>query len=282
MPILLVLLLLLAGRHDAQALNLNASNNKIGVIEIKGTLTSSQEILKALKDCRQDPKMKAVIVRLDSPGGSVGPAQEIYREIDRTRKVKPVVASMGSVAASAAYYIASACTRIVSNPGTITGSIGVISMFPNMKQLFDKIGYETVTIKSGKMKDVGNPGRAMTDEERAYMQGTMDEVHTQFIRDVAKGRNQTEEKIREIADGRIIIGETAQKLGLVDELGNYEDAVQAAVALGHIRGEADLVPMKKKSVSMMELFLGSEASEKIISLIDDFSADAGRQVPGFM
>lgn len=235
--------------------------------------------MKSLKKFRRDSSVRAILVRIDSPGGSVGPSQEIYREIMRTKQSKPVVASLGSVAASGGYYIASAATRIVSNPGTITGSIGVIIYLPNLRELFGKIGYEMVTIKSGKFKDVGNPGREMTPEEREILQGSIDEAHGQFISDVASGRNLQEDKVRELADGRIIVGRLAQQLGLVDELGNFEDAVNAAASLGKIEGEPELLYDKKKRFSLMDILLGGEASEKLSSYLNVSTDFIRYQVP---
>lgn len=242
------------------------SPNRIGVLEVRGVIDNVQESLKALKEFRQDVNVKAVLVRIDSPGGGVGASQELYREIRRTMEEKPVVASLGGIAASGGYYIASAATRVIANPGTITGSIGVISYFPNLRELFEKVGFSAVIIKSGRYKDTGNPGREMTDEERALLQSIMDQAHRQFIRDVAQGRNLTEAKVREIADGRIIMGESAQQLGLVDELGNFEDAVNASARLGKIEGEPDLLYAKKKKRSLLDYLLGSEVSEQLDGL----------------
>jgi protease-4 len=240
-----------------------ASPNRIGVVEVRGSITDVRDHLKALKRFRKDPNTKAIILRIESPGGGIAPSQELYREIKRTASEKPVLASMGGVAASGGYYIAAPASRIIANPGTITGSIGVISYFPNLRELLQKIGVYTVTIKSGSLKDVGNPGREMTAEERQFLQETMDEAHQQFIRDVAQGRKMTEEKVRAIADGRIIMGETALSLGLVDELGNFEDAVMGATALGNILGDPELIYAKKDRLSLLDLLLGDDVSEKV-------------------
>ncbi len=241
--------------------------NRIGVLEVRGVIDNVQEALKALKEFRQDDNVKAVLVRIDSPGGGIGASQELYREIRRTMEEKPVVASMGGIAASGGYYIASAASRVIANPGTITGSIGVISYFPNLRELFEKVGFSAVIIKSGQFKDTGNPGREMTPEEKNLLQTTMDQAHSQFIRDVARGRNLPEAKVREIADGRILMGESAQQLGLVDELGNFEDAVQASARLGKIEGEPDLLYAKKKKRSLLDYLLGSEVSEQLDGLV---------------
>ncbi len=255
--------------------------NRIGVIEIKGPITSSQDTLKQIKEFRKDSSIKAILVRIDSPGGAVGPSQEIYRELQRTIKTKPVVASMGSVAASGGYYIAAGASHIIANPGTITGSIGVIIYFSNLRELFDKIGYQMTTIKSGQFKDIGNPAREMTPEEKELIQSTIDQTYSQFVRDVALGRNIPEEEVRKVADGRILMGEAAKQLKLVDQLGNYEDAIDKAAELGKISGEPDLVQGKKKKLSLMDLLIGSEASEKLNDLVFSSSVFLRYQLPEF-
>jgi protease IV len=240
-----------------------AGPNRIGVIEIRGVIDNVQDSLKSLVEFRKDPNVKSILVRIESPGGGIGASQELYREIRRTIEQKPVVASLGGIAASGGYYIASAASRIVANPGTITGSIGVISTFPNLRELLDKLGIRATIIKSGRFKDTGNPDREMTQEEKELLQATMDLAHRQFIGDVARGRHLPEEKVRELADGRIIMGETAQQAGLVDELGNFEDAVMASAVLGKIEGEPDLIYAKKKKRSLLDFLVGSEISEQL-------------------
>ncbi|MGV8075649.1 MAG: signal peptide peptidase SppA [Syntrophobacteraceae bacterium] len=267
--ILLILLIIISSiwlvSSDSEIM---AGPNRIGVIEIRGLISDSQETLKDIKKFRKDPNVKALIVRVDSPGGGIGPSQEIYRELRRTIRQKPVVASLGAIAASGGYYIASAAKHIVASPGSITGSIGVISNFPNLRELFSKVGFENIVIKSGQFKDVGNPGREMTPQERELLQTTIDEAHSQFILDVAEGRNMPEEKVREIADGRIIMGATAQKLGLIDELGNFEDALIVAAKLGKIEEEPVLVYPKKKKITLLDFLLGAERSGRLNSLLD--------------
>jgi protease-4 len=258
----------------------STKGNRVGVIDIKGTIINSQDTVKQIKDWRKDSSIKAILIRIDSPGGAVGPSQEIYTEIRRTIGTKPVVASMGSVAASGGYYIASAASYIVANPGTITGSIGVIIHFPNLRELFDKIGYQMTTIKSGQFKDIGNPDREMTPEEKELLQATIDETFGQFVRDVAKGRNMPEEDVRKIADGRIIMGEKALEIKLVDQLGNFEDAVAKAGELAKISGEPKLVNAKKRKLSLLDLFVGSEAGDRLNDIIFDSSAFVRYQVPG--
>lgn len=258
-----------------------ASSNRIGVIDVRGLIDDVQETLKAIKQYRKDKNVKAIVLRIDSPGGGVAPSQELYREVRRTLSEKPVVASLGTVAASGGYYVASATSRIVSSPGTITGSIGVILIYPNFKELLDKIGYSMVVIKSGKYKDTGNPDREMTSEERQLLQSTIDESWRQFVSDVSKGRNMPEEKIRQIADGRIMTGQAALELGLVDELGNFQDAVDAAARLGKIEGEPDLIQFKKKKRSLLDFLLGSDISERLNSLLNFSGSVLRYQMPLF-
>ncbi len=254
-------------------------NNRVGVIQVKGTIIDSQDTVTQLKDWRKDSSIRAIVIRIDSPGGAVGPSQEIYREIRRTAANKPVVASMGSVAASGGYYIASAANHIVANPGTITGSIGVIIHLPNLRELFGKIGYQMTTIKSGKFKDIGNPDREMTPEEQELLQSTIDETYRQFVRDVAKARNLPEDDVRKIADGRIIMGERALELKLVDQLGNFEDAVTTAAQLAKISGEPSVVNSKKKKLSLLDLIVGSDIGEKMSNILPDSSAFVRYQLP---
>ncbi len=228
---------------------------KIAVVEIKGVIANVQPTIKELTEFSEDASVKAVVLRIESPGGGVSASQELYEEIGRTAKKKPVVASMGSVAASGGYYIAAAAKKIYANPGTITGSIGVILQFTNLEDLFKKIGFRMEVVKSGAYKDVGNPAREMTPEERAYLQEMIDNVHQQFVRDVARGRRMQVEKVQEVADGRIFTGEQAKELGLVDELGNLQDAIDAAAEMAAIEGEPKIIYPEKKKRSVLDYLL---------------------------
>ncbi len=252
----------------ASRMDLFASPNRIAVLRVRGVIEDVQEFLKALEKYREDDNVKAIIVRIESPGGAIGPSQEMYREVRRTHAVKPVVASLGGIAASGGYYIASAAGHIVANPGTITGSIGVIISFPNLRELFDKLGYHTVVIKSGEFKDTGNPGREMTPEERTLLETAIAQSHAQFVRDVAQGRNLPEDTVRAVADGRILMGETAMELGLVDEMGNFQDAVTAAAALGKIEEKPQVIFFERKKRSLMDFLLGTDMSEKLATALD--------------
>jgi protease IV len=221
---------------------------RVGVVQIKGIITSSRKPIEELRKFRKDTTVKAIVVRIESPGGSVGPSQEIYREIERTRQKKVVVASMGAVAASGGYYIAAACEKIVASPGTITGSIGVITQTTQVHELLSLAHVQTHTFKSGALKDLGSPLRPMREEDKAFMQGFIGEIYRQFLRDVAKARKCPEAKIRPIADGRILSGEQAFAAGLVDKLGNFTDALDVAGQLAKAKGEpVPIYPRTRKS-----------------------------------
>jgi protease IV len=236
--------------------------NSIGVVPVEGTILTSDEILKQLRKFRKKSSVKAIVLRINSPGGTVAPAQEIYREIDRIKQKKPVVVSMETVAASAAYYIASNSDKIVCSAGTITGSIGVIMMLPEIDKVIEKIGVNVNVIKSGKYKDIGSSFRPMSGDERDILEGFAREIHEQFISDVALGRKGKidAEKLRSIADGRFFTGEKAKELGLVDSIGNFYDAVKIAADLGGIKTEPELIYPKKKWGGVMDMFLESVVS----------------------
>jgi len=237
----------------------------IGVIELTGVLVSSEEILHNLTEFRQDDDVKAIVLRIDSPGGAVGASQEVYTEVQRTNKVKPVVASLGSVAASGGYYAALGAERIIANPGTITGSIGVIIKFMNFSALFDKIGFRSEVVKSGKLKDMGAPDRPVTEEERALLQGLIDNVHSQFVEAVVVSRHLAEETVRAMADGRIFSGEQAREQGLIDDFGNFTDAVMLAASLGGLDTDHKmprLIYPAQKDFPFLEL-LRSEGSDSL-------------------
>lgn len=235
-------------------------SNKIGVIPITGVISDSGEILNQLVTFKKDRGIKGIILRIDSPGGGVGASQEIYKEVLKTRREKKVVVSMGSVAASGGYYIAAAGDKIMANPGTITGSIGVIMEFYQFKELAEKIGVGLEVIKSGEFKDVGSSYREPTEREKELLTSFVKNIHEQFINAVATGRNLSVEKVREIADGRILSGEMAKDLGLIDHLGNFQDAVDLTKSLVGIEGDANLVFPQKPSFRLWDLFF-KEASE---------------------
>jgi protease-4 len=231
----------------------------VAIIEIKGVIAQSSDVIEELLQYREDDGVKAIVLRIDSPGGGVGPSQEIYEEILKVRKEKKVVTSMGSVSASGGYYIACASDVIVANPGTITGSIGVLMQFSSFEELFKKIGIKGVTLKAGAYKDAGSPFREMTPEEKRLMQLVLDNVHNQFIQAVAKGRNLDPAKVTEVADGRIFTGEQAKEYGLVDKMGNLQDAIEEAARLGNISGKPNIIYPRRKR-SLLDLLLREMAS----------------------
>jgi protease-4 len=237
---------------------------KVALIRIEGIILDSRKIIEEIKKYSKDSSVQAVVLRVDSPGGGVAPSQEIYDEILKLKDVKKVVVSMGSVAASGGYYISSPADRIVANPGTITGSIGVIMEFPNVEGLMEKIGVKTRIVKSGKHKDIASAFRTMTEEERKILQSLLDDVHDQFIRAISESRGMTYESIRELADGRIFTGKKAKELGLVDDLGNIEYAIKLAGELGGIKGEPDVV-FKKERFSFWDLFIGRDFPSDLIN-----------------
>jgi protease-4 len=228
--------------------------DKVAVIEIAGVITNPQTTIDQLVRYREDGGVKAIILRIDSPGGGVGPSQEIYREVMRTKKAKKVVASLGGVAASGGYYVASAADAIVANPGTITGSIGVIMQFSNVEGLMKLIGLKTYTFKSGKHKDLGSPFREPNPGDEAILMEVIETVHDQFVGAVAQGRDMDVARVREIADGRILSGQQAMELGLVDRMGNLQDAIELAAEMGGIRGKPHVVFPKRKR-NLLDLFL---------------------------
>jgi protease-4 len=239
--------------------------DKIAIVEIKGVITQSTEIIEEIRQYRDDEKVKAIILRIDSPGGGVGPSQEIHREIMKLKKKKKVLTSMGSVAASGGYYIACASDLIVANPGTITGSIGVVMEFTNLEELLKKIGIKGVVLKGGEHKDIGSPFREMTPVEKRIMQEVIDNVHQQFIKAVAEGRKMDESKVIPIADGRIFTGEQAKQFGLVDEMGNLEDTVDIAAKMVKIDGQPIIIYPKKK-FTLWELLVKEMASTLLETL----------------
>ena len=241
---------------------------KVGIIEVNGIITESKYVLNQLKRFREDDSIKAIVVRINSPGGAVGPSQEIYREIRKTAAVKKVVASMGTIATSGGYYIASGANGIVANPGTITGSIGVIMGFTNYEELLHKIGLVPIVVKSGKYKDIGSPVRKMKPEERKILTDFADKIHKQFIKDVIDGRKMDRKKVESLADGRIFTGQESKELGLVDRLGNLEDAVEWAGRLGGITGKIATVYAKEKKFSFLKLFADSSTHELFNHFLD--------------
>jgi protease-4 len=243
------------------------SGESVGVVEIEGAIADARTTLEHLRRFRENEDIKAIVVRINSPGGAVGPSQEIYREIRKTVTVKKVVASMGAVAASGGYYAACAADGIVANPGTITGSIGVIMGYTNFRQLLDKIGMVPVVIKSGPYKDTGSPTREMRDDEREILQNITNGIHGQFVTAIADGRKMDRSQVEQLADGRIFTGEDAKLKGLVDRLGNFEDALAWAGEMGGIDGEVVPVYARDEKLTLLRYLLSSSWSEMIAKFL---------------
>lgn len=255
---------------DRVAAGTAGGKGEVGILYIDGPIMSgrdagglfgarrgSEDIAASLREAARDPQLKAVVIRLNSPGGTAAAAQEISAEVERLKQSgKKVVASMGDTAASGAYWIAAGADRIVANPGTLTGSIGVIIQYYNLQGLYGKIGVDTETFKSGPHKDMGSPSRPVTPEERNIFQSMIDDIYNQFVDVVARGRHKDAAEIRPLADGRIFTGRQAKELGLVDRLGDFHDAVLLAGELAGIPGEPTVVELGPKNV-WQELFAGA-------------------------
>lgn len=220
---------------------------KVAIVELEGVIIEVDDVVRELKALRENPGVRAVVMRINSPGGVVAPTQELHDAVIRLREAgKPVVASLGAVAASGGYYVAVACDQIYANAGTLTGSIGVIMQLPNLEQLMRKVGVDYVVVKAGQYKDIGNIARAMTPEERRVMQALLDDVHGQFIDAVARGRKLAREDVVRFADGRVVSGTQAKELRMVDETGGLEAAVLAAARLAGLPSPPAVLPPRRK------------------------------------
>jgi protease-4 len=224
--------------------------SRVAIVELEGMILDVEDLVRELKGHRDNPGVKAVVLRINSPGGVVGPTQELHQALMRVREAgKPVVASLGSVAASGGYYAAVAADRIYANPGTLTGSIGVIMQMANVENLFKKVGVDYVVVKAGQFKDIGNFSRPMSPEERRVLQGLLDNVHGQFIDAVAEGRKLDRDTVVTFADGRVFSGVQAKDLRMVDALGSLEDAVNEAAKLAGLSVPPSVIrPSKRFSI----------------------------------
>ncbi len=237
------------------------SGDKIAIVEINDVIMTSENTVEQIKKYREDKSIKAIIVRINTPGGGVAASQEIYEEVKKTRESgKVIVVSMGSIAASGGYYISCGSSLIVANPGTLTGSIGVIAEFITMKDLADKIGLKENVFKSGELKDAGNPFRDINDKDKAYFQDVVDNSFGQFLDVVSKERKIDKEKLLPNANGRVFTGLQAKELGLIDSLGTFEDAIRITSKMAGIEGEPRIVREKKK-FSIFEKIIGARMED---------------------
>ncbi|MEY4166892.1 MAG: signal peptide peptidase SppA [Blastocatellia bacterium] len=255
---------------DEPLSGITSSGSRIAMIPVEGVIDNqmARNVNRYLKQYGDDSRIKAIIIRVDSPGGGVSPSQEIYTEVRRVReeKKKKVVVSMGSVAASGGYYLACPADMIFANPGTVTGSIGVIAEWINYKELASWAKIKPVVFKSGEFKDTGSPTRDLTDREKVYFQSMIDELNGQFVRAVLEGREGRGEKGNEIneqrlialADGRVYTGTTALRNGLIDAIGNYEDALRRTAEMVGVKGRPSVVspPKEREPFPLLDLLLG--------------------------
>jgi protease-4 len=239
--------------------------DRIALVRIEGPIITSKSAVEEIKGYAKDKSIKAIVLRVESPGGGVVASQEIHNEVKKAADVKKVVVSMGSVAASGGYYVSVPASQIIANPGTITGSIGVIMEIPNIKGLMDKIGVTTEVIKSGRHKDLASVFRGIGREEREILQGVMDDVHQQFIQAVAEGRKLPPERVRKIADGRVFSGRQAKEAGLIDDLGDLEYSLSAAAKMVGIKGEPEVVTKKERG-TLMQL-LDSAFGDRVMKVL---------------
>lgn len=260
-----------------------ASGPRIGVVDVKGPIgmgrgsVESEPVLKLLKRYGDDTDMKAIVVRIDSPGGAVATSQEILDGLRRLAEDKVVVCAMGNLAASGGLLVAMGCDRIVAEPGTLTGSIGVISTFPNVNGLLRKIDVQMNTVTAGKLKDAGSPFREFSDADRSYWQELANRIHRQFIQAVAEGRDLPVEQVEKFADGRVFTGEQAVELGLVDELGGFQDAVDLAKELAEIRGEPRLIYPPDERSRFLEELMGGMAQKVAQAVAEAVRTEIHRQ-----
>jgi protease-4 len=258
--IVFFLLIYALSMFKGEGSSFSLSERRVGVILIEGIISDSSVIVDQIEEFSSDDGIRAVVLRIDSPGGGVAPSQEICQEVNNLRRKKKVVASMGSVAASGGYLIATAADSIVANPGTITGSISAVMHFADIQELMRKVGVRSSVIKSGKFKDIGSPVRDMTAQERQLIQGIVDDIYDQFIRTVSENRKIPLDNIKKIADGRIFSGRQAHHLKLVDELGGFQDAVLIAGRLSGIEGRPEIIYATKKKTSVLKYLVENMTS----------------------
>ncbi len=232
--------------------------SKLGVVEIEGVIADVRDELDFIEELQENDAVIGVLLRVDSPGGSVVPSQELYAAVKRLAEAKPVVVSMGSLAASGGYYLSAPADKIFANRGTLTGSIGVRMDFSNFEELMGKVGVDFFSVISGRFKDSGSPFKPFTPEERAYFQELVEDLHSQFIHDVAEARGMDLERVQELADGKVLTGRQAYDLGLVDELGGRKEALEALKVLCKVPGQdLPLIEGPKKDEPLLQRILAS-------------------------
>lgn len=268
--------------RDDEGGGMFAAKSRIGLVRLEGFIGDGEPVVRFIKDLREDPSVKGVVLRINSPGGAFGPSQEVYQAVVRLAEVKPVVASMGSVAASGGYYAACPARRIFANSGTLTGSIGVMAQYPNVRELLDKVGVSVTSMASGGLKTAGSPFNELKDDDRAYLEGIIADLNAQFQTAVATARNLSPEAARTISDGRAMTGQRALDLGLVDELGGLEDAEEAVKAMAGLSGKVPTVSGPKRKSGMLDWLLGGRAALDAgdVAALMRALAESGAAVPG--
>lgn len=251
--------------------NLEGSGKKVGIVKINGPILTSDAVVSQLEKLKNRKDISAIVVRIDSPGGLVAPTQEIYEKVKSLRGVKPIISSMGSVAASGGYYIALGADTLIANPGTIVGSIGVIMNYPIATELLGKVGIKFETVKSGGLKDVGSYSREVTEADRRHLNDMVTNIHNQFIDAVNDNRSIEKSELIKLADGRVFTGLQSKDLSLVDLLGTFEDAVSLAGSLGKIKGVPKTIQIDKKNSSLIDMFT-SNIEQATSSWFDELPA----------
>ena len=259
-------MVMMFGLSNQPEMTLSGGGDKIAVVELNGVIMTPTDIVRQFRRFQKDATVKAIVLRINSPGGGVAPSQEIYEHVRRVRDSgKPVVASMGTVAASGGYYVALGSSVIMANPATTTGSIGVIAEFPNFGKLLDKVGVDMVVIKSGKFKDTGTPYRGLRPDEVQYLQGWIDDAFDQFVDTVVKERELSRDKVLQLADGRVYTGIQARNEALIDTLGTYYDAIKLAAEMGGIKGEPKILRERQRKITIFDIL-----SEDVRTVLSNF------------
>ena len=251
--------------------NFEGSGKKVGIVKINGPILTSDAVVSQLEKLKNRKDISAIVMRIDSPGGLVAPTQEIYEKVKSLRGVKPIISSMGSVAASGGYYIALGADTLIANPGTIVGSIGVIMNYPIATELLGKVGIKFETVKSGGLKDVGSYSREVTEADRRHLNDMVTNIHNQFIDAVNDNRSIEKSELIKLADGRVFTGLQSKDLSLVDLLGTFEDAVSLAGSLGKIKGVPKTIQIDKKNSSLIDMFT-SNIEQATSSWFDELPA----------
>ncbi len=244
--------------RSQQKSSFSGFGDKIGIVDLQGVILDPKDVVDQLDKFADDSSIKAIIIHVNSPGGGAAASEEIYREVLRIRdkNKKPVVASIETVGASGAYYVSSATSKIFADDASIVGSIGVIAEWYNYEELLKWAKLQQITLKAGEFKDTGSPTRPMTPEERAYMQGLIDNMHTQFIHSVAVGRKMEDDQILPLANGKVWTGQEALPLKLIDQIGDFRAAVEDTAKSVGIKGEPTLVHPEKDRKSLLDLLFG--------------------------